>query len=47
MIMKPVTAEEFEKELNKMSDTDFDATFKQALAKTEQEHLTEKQTIDK
>lgn len=49
MIMKPITAEEFEKELNKMSDADFDATFKQALAKIESNCLTEqhKQTVDK
>lgn len=46
--MRPITAEEFEKELNKMSDADFDATFKQALAKTESNCLTKqhKYTVD-
>lgn len=46
--MKPLTAEEFEKELNKMSDADFDATFKQVLAQIESTCLTEqhKQTVD-
>lgn len=39
--MKPITAEEFEKELNKMSDTDFDTTFKQTLAQIESNCLTE------